>query len=103
MVNTCIVQGGIVGTAKQNVTLHEFLKERARRQLWRHFIQMTRSHWEPRRHSHVCSPHFVSLDFINDVEYYGHRNESSARLLSQPFSHLNSRCRNTQSVGGRGG
>ena len=30
-----------------------------------------------RVHSHVCSPHFVSLDFINDVEYYGLRKETS--------------------------
>ena len=28
-------------------------------------------------HSHVCSPHFVSLHFINDVEYYGLRKETS--------------------------
>ena len=31
MVNNCVVQGYIVGTAKQNVTLRGFPKERARR------------------------------------------------------------------------
>ena len=79
MVNTCVVQACVVGTAKQNVTLHEFSKERAIRQLWSRFVQTTRSHWEPTRHSHVCSPQFVSLDFINDVEYYGLRKETSHR------------------------
>ena len=70
MVNTCVVQGCVVGTVKdQNVTLHEFPKERARRQLWRRFVQTTRNHWEPTRYSHVCSQHFVSRDFVNDVEY----------------------------------
>ena len=70
MVNTCVVQDCIVSTAKQNVTLHEFPKQRARRSLsWRRFVQTTRSHWEPTHHSHVCSQHFISLDFVNDVEY----------------------------------
>ena len=36
---------------------------------WRRFVQTTRSHWEPTHRSHVCSQHFVSLDFVNDVEY----------------------------------
>ena len=31
MVNNCVVQGCVVGTAKQNVTLHEFPKERTRK------------------------------------------------------------------------
>ena len=57
MENTCIMQGCVVGKAKQNVTLHEFSKERERRQLWRRFVQTTRSHWKPTGHSHVCSSH----------------------------------------------
>ena len=48
-----------------------------RKSLWRRFVQTMRSHWEPTRHSHVCRPHYVSLDFINDVEYYGLRKETS--------------------------
>ena len=48
-------------------------------------VSATQSHWERTRHSHVCSPRFVYLDFINDVEYYGlQRIESSARLLLRP-------------------
>ena len=63
------MQGCDVDTPKQNVIiLHEFLKVRARRSLWRHFIQTTRSHLEPTRHSHVCSQNFISLDFVNDFE-----------------------------------
>ena len=77
MVNNNIVQGCVVGTVKQNVTLREFPKERARRQLWRRLVGTTRSHWERMRHSHVCSPHLVFLDFINDVEYYGLHKETS--------------------------
>ena len=40
MVNNRVLQGCVVGTAKQNVTLREFLKERARRQLWRRFVSI---------------------------------------------------------------
>ena len=79
MVNTCVVQGCVIGTAKQNVTLREFPKERTRRQLWRRFVKTTQSHCERMCHSYVCSPHFVSLDFINDVEHYGLRKETSHR------------------------
>ena len=58
-----------VASSKQNVTLLEFPKERARHRLWRPFVQTTPSHCEPTRHSHVCSQHFVSREFVNDVEY----------------------------------
>ena len=100
MVNTCVVQGCIVCTAKQNVTLHEFPKQRARRSLWRRFVQTTRSLWEPTHHSHVCSQHVVSPDFVNDVEYRRatQRNESSARLLYRQFFHQNCLIRNAQSA-----
>ena len=69
MVNTCVAQGCVVRMAKQNVTVHEFPKERARRSLWRRFVQTTRSHWEPTRHSQLYSKHYISCDFVNDVEY----------------------------------
>ena len=57
--------------------------------------------WERTRQSHVCSPHFVSLDFINDVEYYGLRKETSLQQDCCPnlFSiKTRSRCRNAHSV-----
>ena len=38
VVSSQCVQGCVVGSAKQNVTLREFPKERARRQLRRRFI-----------------------------------------------------------------
>ena len=57
--------------------------------------------WERTRQSHVCSPHFVYLDFINDVEYYGLRKETSLQQDCCPnfFSiKTRSRCRNAHSV-----
>ena len=76
MVNNCVVQGCVVGTAKQNVTLHEFPKSSPYRRLEATGL--------PTRHSHVCSPHFVSLDFVNDVEYYWLRKERVINKTAVP-------------------
>ena len=70
MVNTCVVQGCVVGTAKQNVTLHEFPKDRAWHSLCYGGVSYRRREaTEPTPCSHVCSQHFVSHDFVNNVEY----------------------------------
>ena len=69
MVNKCIVQGCVACTAKQNVTLPEFPKASGQDASYGG-VSYRRFEAERTRHSHVCSPHFVSLDFINDVEYY---------------------------------
>ena len=101
MVNTFVVQGCIVCTAKQNVTLHEFPKQRS---LWRRFVQTTRSLWEPTHHSHVCSQRFVSLDFVNDVEYQ--KGYAKKRVISKtavPTIFPSKLSDSQRSVGGLGG
>ena len=63
--------------------------------------------WERTRQSHVCSPHFVSLDFINDVEYYGLRKETSLQQDCCPNFFQSKLARVvvtlTQSIAGRRG
>ena len=50
MVNTCGVQGCVVGTAKQNVTMHDFPKE-----VMAAFRPDAAKPLGAERHSHVCS------------------------------------------------
>ena len=107
MVNNCVVQGCVVGTAKQNVTLLEFPKS-SRQDASYGDVSYRRLEATglPTRHSHVCSPHFVSLDFVNDVEYYWLRKETSHQQDCCP-SHVSIKTCGfatlTQSAAGRRG
>ena len=105
MVNMCVVQGCVVGTAKQNVTRHEFPKQRARCSLWRRCVQTARSHWEPTCYSHVCSQHFVSVDFVNNVEYqmgYAKKRVTSKTAVSTIFPLKLSDSQRSVGIGGDG-
>ena len=57
MVNNCVVQGYIVGTAKPNVTLCGFPKERARRQLCRRVSYRRLKATESGRVTPMCAVH----------------------------------------------
>ena len=107
MVNKCVVQCWVVGTPKQNVTMHEFPKERASRSLWWRFVQTTRSHSVPTHHSYVSSQHFISLDFVNDVE--SQKGYAKKRVINKTAvpaifpSKLSDSQRSVKKVGGLGG
>ena len=107
MVNNCVVQGCVVGTAKQNVTLREFPKlSRQDASYGGVSYRRLEATGLPTRHSHVCSPHFISLDFVNDVEYNWLRKETSHQQDCCP-NHVSIKTRGfatlTQSAAGRRG
>ena len=108
MVNNCVVQGYIVGTAKQNVTLHGFPKERARRQLcWRRFVSSRLKATESGRVTPICAVHasfLLTLLTMSNTMGFKETSRQQDCCTSQPFYHQNTRCTTlTQSVAGRSG
>ena len=100
MVNNCVVQGYIVGTAKQNVTLRGFPKERARRQLCRRrFVT------ESGRVTPICAVHasfLLTLLTMSNTMGFKETSRQQDFCTSQPFAHQHTRCTTlTQSVAGR--
>ena len=55
--NNCVVQGCVVGTAKQNVTMRDFPKKRAIRQLWRRFVSRRLEATGSGRVTPMCAVH----------------------------------------------
>ena len=109
MVSNCVVQGCVVGTAKQNVTLRGFPKERAASKtpcsyvggvLYRR-LEAT----ESGRVTPMCAVHTLFLLTLLTLSNTMGSKEMSRQqngCTSQPFSHQNLRCTGlTQSVAGR--
>ena len=89
MVNNCVVQGCVVGTAKQNMTLREFPKASRQDASYGGAFRIDES---KRLGSRRVTPMFVSLGFVNDVinktavpTMFPSKRAVSQRSLSQPL------------------
>ena len=93
----CVVQDCADGTAKQNVTLHKFPKDQVQDAAYCSVSSRRREATGSQRVTPMCA---VSTSFLltSLTIMASQRNESSARLLSQSFSHKDCLIPNAQSV-----
>ena len=106
MVNNCVVQGYIVGTAKQNVTLRDFRK--SGRDAYAGGVSYRRlKATESGRVTPICAGHalfLLTLLTMSNTMGFKETSRQQDCCTSQPFSHQNTRCTTlTQSVAGRSG
>ena len=100
MVNTCVVQGCIVCTAKQNVTMHEF-RNSGQDAAYGGVSSRRREATGSRRITPMCAVNtsfLLTLLTMSNTRRATQRNESSARLLYRQFFHQNCLIRNAQSA-----
>ena len=107
MVNNCVVQGCVVGTAKQNMALREFPKASGQDASYGGVSYRRLEATESGRVSPMCAVHTsFLLTLLTNVEYYGLRKKTSHQQDCCP-NHFSIKTRAvatlTQSVTGRGG
>ena len=69
MVNRCVVYG-CGNEPKAGTALHEFPSDKRLRELWKKFVDRTRSGWGgPTTNSTVCSAHFTNDCYENKMKY----------------------------------
>ena len=101
MVNTCVVQGCIVCTAKQNVTCTNFRNSGQDAAYHGGVSSRRREATGSRRITPMCAVNtsfLLTLLTMSNTRRATQRNESSARLLYRQFFHQNCLIRNTQSA-----
>ena len=104
MVNNCVVQGYIVGTAKQNVTLRERAGETpVMPAAFRTYRRLKAT--ESGRVTPICAVHasfLLTLLTMSNTMGFIETSRQQDCCTSQPFAHQNTCCTTlTQSVAGR--